>query len=109
MSELNFFPNKNNILNSKIKSKLDEKSIRKIRKTLLSLTKKDLKSSKLYNIIFIKNDENENRMPMPITLQKNRHEDLESVNLIEINIENEVSFDLSELANSSDFENEDDE
>ena len=100
----------NSALNSKIKSQLDEIKIRKIRKTLLSLAEMDIRASKSFNVVVIKKDENENKMVMPtIIKQKNYHEDLEKVNQNEINMENETNFDSSELADSSDFENEEDE
>ena len=100
--------NNDKILNSKIKSQLDESKIKKIRKTLLSLTEMDIKTSKLYNVIVIKKVENENISPITIP-QRNNHEDLGRENQNEINIENETDFDRSELASSSDFENENDE
>ena len=100
----------NSALNSKIKSQLDEIKIRKIIKTLLSLAEMDIRASKSFNVVVIKKDENENKMVMPtIIKQKNYHEDLEKVNQNEINMENETNFDSSELADSSDFENEEDE
>ena len=115
MSKLNSRPIKDNILNLKVKSQLNEKKIKKIRKTLLSLALMDIKDSKLYNITVIKQDENENKMAIPtiIPLAINNL-DFEIVNENEINFNNKINidnqndFDPSELANSSDFENEED-
>ena len=101
MSKLNSGSNKDNLLNSRVKSRLDGKNIKKIRKELLSLTKIDIKTSKRYNIIIINEDENEDRIV-------SYNEDFERINQNEINIENETNFDPSELADSSDFENEED-
>ena len=107
---LNIDLNKNDELNSKVKSQLNEKKIRKIRKTLLFLAEKDIKSCKSYNIKVIKKDESDNRIVMPTIIpQKIFHEDFEKLKLNLLSIENEVNSDQSELANSSDFENEDDE
>ena len=102
MSKLNSGSNKDNLLNSRVKSRLDGKNIKKIRKELLSLTKIDIKTSKRYNIIIINEDENEDRIV-------SYNEDFERINQNEINIENETNFDPSELADSSDFENEEDD
>ena len=110
MSKLNYGSNKDNTLNMKVKSKLDEQKIRKIRKELLSLAEMDIKASKSYNVIVIKNDENVNKIALPtICPQRNNNEDFERFNQNEINIENDENLDQSEMANSSDFENEDDE
>ena len=107
---LNTDLNKDDELNSKLKSQLNEKKIRKIRKTLLFLAEKDIKSRKSYNIKVIKKDESDNRMVMPTIIpQKISYEDFEKLKLNSLSIENEVNSDQSELANSSDFENEDDE
>ena len=93
MSKLNSRPIKDNILNLKVKSQLNEKKIKKIRKTLLSLALMDIKDSKLYNITVIKQDENENKMAIPtiIPLAINNL-DFELVNEIEIPIEKDTYF-----------------
>ena len=110
MSKLNYDANKDNILNMRVKLKLNEKKIRKIRKELLSLTEMDIKNSKPYNVIVINNDENVNIMAMPTIMpQRNNNEDSERLDQNEINIENETDFDTSEIADSSDFENLEDE
>ena len=110
MSKLNFWSTKDIILNSRIKSQLNEKKIRGIRKTLLSLAEIDIKSADSFNIIISKKDENENSMAMPTIIpQKYYHEDLEKIKQNILIIENEINSDESELADSSDFENEDEE
>ena len=107
--------NKNDILISRVKSQLDQKGLRKIRKALLSLTEMDIKASKSYNVIVIKKEEDENKMARPFNIpHKNYHEDFERIKQNEIKIESEVKiedkidFDPSELANSSDFDDESD-
>ena len=109
MSKLKPESNKNNKLNSESKTQLYKKGIKKIRKTLQSLTEMDIKASKPYNIIEIKKDENENKMVMPTIIpQKNYNENLEKIKQNGIIIENEINSDTSEFADSSDFENEED-
>ena len=110
MSKLNYDSNKDNILNSRIKSQLNEKRIREIRKTLLSLIEIEIKTSKSDNVIVIKKDENENRMAAPTIIPRIYYqEDFEKVNQSKMDIENETDLDTSELADSSDFENEEDD
>ena len=110
MSKLNKESNKNNELNTSIKSQLDEKRLRKIRKQLLFLTEMDMKDSKSFNIIVVKKDENENKIAMPTILPKrNYYEDSGKNKLNDVNIVDETDSDTSELADSSDFENEGDE
>ena len=110
MSKLNLDIEKDDILNLRVKSQINEKSIKKIRETLLFLTKMDIKFSKSCNVKVIKKDENENKMVVPTIIpQRNYHEDYERINQNEINIENDIDFDQSELADSSDFENEEDD
>ena len=62
MFKLNSGSNRENLLNSRFKYQCDEKRIRKIRRTLLTLAEIDMKTSKLYNVTVIKNEENENKM-----------------------------------------------
>ena len=104
MSKLNFSSNKDNILNWRVKAQLDQKAIRKIGKILLSLTETDIKDSKTFVVTVLKKDENENRKIVPVVPpQRNHNEDLEKIE------ENEINFDPTEQADSSDFENENDE
>ena len=65
MSKENSVLNKDNTLNSRVKSHLNEKRIKKIRKILQTLTEMDIKSSKSYIVKVIKKTENENEMAMP--------------------------------------------
>ena len=110
MSKLNSVLNEKNVLNLKVKSKLDEESTKKIRKTLLFLADMDIKASKSYNIIVIKKDECENKMTKPTIMPLIKYNgSSEKVNKNETNFENESDLDQSELADSSDFENEEDE
>ena len=112
MSKLNTASNKDSALNLRVKSQLEEKHIKKIRKTLLSLVEIDIKNSKSCNIILVKKDENENgngMVTLSINPQRNSQEDFERINQNEINIENKSNFDPSEIVDSSDFENDDDE
>ena len=110
MPKLNLGAKKDDILNMRVKSQLNEKTIKKIRETLLFLTDMDIKTSTSCNVIVIKKDENENKMVMPtIILQRNYNEGFERINQNELNIENDLDFDSSELADSSDFENEEDD
>ena len=110
MPKLNLGAKKDDILNMRVKSQLNEKTIKKIRETLLFLTDMDIKTSTSCNVIVIKKDENENKMVVPtIILQRNYNEGFERINQNEINIENDIDFDQSELADSSDFENEEDD
>ena len=113
MFKLDSESNKDVILNSRVKSQLKEKDLRKIEKTLLFITEMDIKASKTYNVIVIKKDENENKMARPTIIpQRNNHEAFEEIKqkelktVSDIKIENEINSDLSELADSSDFENE---
>ena len=109
MSKLNA-ANKDSTLNLRVKSQLEEKHIKKIRKTLLSLVEIDIKNPKSFNVILVKKDENENGMvTASINPQRNFQEDSERINQSEINIENKSNFDPSEIVDSSDFENDDDE
>ena len=110
MSKSNSGSNKDDIIISNERPQLDEKKIRKIRKTLLSITEMDIKASKIFNIIVIKKDENENRIAIPTFIpQRNNNVDFARIDQSEANIENDTDFDTSELADSSDFENEGDE
>ena len=110
MFKLNSGSNRENLLNSRFKYQCDEKRIRKIRRTLLTLAEIDMKTSKLYNVTVIKNEENENKMEAEtIISQKSYHEDLKIIKQNEINIETKINFNPSELADSSDLDNEDDE
>ena len=110
MSKLNSESNKNNTLNLRIKSQTDEKKLRKIRKTLLSLIVMEIEASKSYNVTVIKKDQNEIKMVEPIALlQKNDDEVLEDINLNDVNNVNENNLDLTEQVNSSDFEDCDEE
>ena len=108
MSKLNSVNKIDWVLNSRIKSKLDKEKIRIIRKTLLSITKMEIKTSKSYNITVIEKDNNQNKILVPVNIpQKNYYEDLEQIKQNDLNIVNEIDFDPSEQANSSDFENSD--
>ena len=110
MSKLNSGLNKDTKLNSRIKPKINEKNTKKVRKLLSLLTEMDIKTSKLCNVIVIKNEENENKKLIPPVIpQRYYREDLERMNQNAINIENEINSDSPEMANSSDFENDDDE
>ena len=107
MLKLNYGSNKDNILNPKVKSRLGERRIRKIRKKLLFLTKMDIKTSKVLNVIIIKNDENENKIARPTFVpQRNYLQDIERTNQNELNTENETDFDTLEQVDSSDISNE---
>ena len=110
MSKENSVLNKDNTLNSRVKSHLNEKRIKKIRKILQTLTEMDIKSSKSYIVKVIKKTENENVMAMPTIIpKKNYNENLKGVKQNVINIEDEICLKEPEMADSSDFENEDDE
>ena len=116
MFKLDSGSNKDDKLNSSVKSHLDKKKLSNIRKELLYLAEIDIKSSKSYNIIVIKKDENENRMAKPTIIpQRNYREDSEIIKQNKIKIKNVVKIDNvidsdpSELANSSDFDYESDE
>ena len=110
MSKFYSKTNKDNILNSRVKSQLDEKKIKKIRNTLFSLTEMEMRASNLYNITIIKKEENDNQMVMQnIIPQRIYHEDFE-LNQTENKIENELKYyDSKELVDSSDIESEDDD
>ena len=110
MSKLSSGSCKDSTLNIQIKSKLSEKKIRKLRKSLLSLTEMDIKSSQPYNVIVIKKSENENQNAMKINIPlKNYQEDSEQRKENEGNLVNEIYLDSSEQFNSSDFDNEDED
>ena len=90
MSKLNYKSSINNTLNLRIKSQTDEKKLRKIRKTLLSLIVMEIEASKSYNVTVIKKDQNENKMIEPILfVQKNDDEILEDIDLNDVNNVNE--------------------
>ena len=109
MSKLNSESNKNKTLNLRIKSQTDEKKLRKIRKTLLSLIVMEMKASKSYNVTVIKKAQNEIKITTAEIIQRNFREDLEQTKQNTVNNVNENNLDLTEQVNSSDFEDCDEE
>ena len=101
MSKFHSWINKDDSLNLQVKSHADQKKLKKIRKTLLSLTEMDIKASNSYNVITIKKDENGNK--------KNYQEDLEQIKQNDVDIVNIISLDPTKQVDSSDFENENEE
>ena len=97
MSKLNSGLNKDSMLNLSVKSQLDKNKLRKIRRTLLSLTEMDLKATQSYNVTVAEKAKNENMIATPeIIPLRNDQEDLEKIKQNDVNIVNKIYFEQTE-------------